>query len=46
MHDLHVTDIIAWAPILVGIVVLGVWPNLIFHITDDAVNSSLTALGK
>jgi NADH-quinone oxidoreductase subunit M len=46
VHDLHITDVIAWAPILVGIVVLGVWPNLIFHLTDDAVHSSLTALGR
>jgi NADH-quinone oxidoreductase subunit M len=46
VHDLHLTDVLAWAPILVGIVVLGVWPNLIFHLTDDAVHSSLTALGR
>jgi NADH-quinone oxidoreductase subunit M len=46
VHDLHVTDVLAWAPILVGIVVLGVFPNLIFHVTEDAVHSSLTALGR
>ena len=46
IHDLHLTEYIAWAPMLVLIVVLGVYPNLIFHITDEAVNVSLIALGR
>ena len=37
VHDMHLTDYIAWAPILVLIVVLGVYPNLIFNLTDEAV---------
>ena len=33
---------IAWTPSLVGIVLLGIWPNLIFNVTDDVV-SGITA---
>ena len=43
IHDMHLTDYLAWAPMIVGIVVLGVYPNLIFKITDSAVVHSLTA---
>jgi NADH-quinone oxidoreductase subunit M len=43
IHDLHVTDYIAWAPMLLLIVVLGVYPNLLFSVTDDAVVRQLTA---
>ncbi len=45
IHDMHLTDYIAWAPMIVFIVVLGVYPNLIFKVTDSAVVHSLTALG-
>ena len=31
---------LAWTPLLVGIVVLGIFPNLIFGMTDDAVGSA------
>ena len=41
IHDMHLTDYIAWVPMIVGIVVLGIFPNLIFHITDSAVVHSL-----
>ena len=44
IHDMHVTDYIAWAPMLVGIVALGVYPNLLFHVTDGSVMHSLSAL--
>jgi len=46
VHDMHLSDYIAWAPMLAFIVALGVWPNIIFHVTDDAVHSTLTALGR
>jgi NADH-quinone oxidoreductase subunit M len=46
ISDMHLTDYIAWTPILVMIVVLGVYPNLIFDMTDEAVTHSLVALGK
>ena len=37
IDDVVVTEWIAWTPMLLGIVVLGVYPNLIFAITDDAI---------
>ncbi len=45
IHDMHLTDYIAWAPMIIGIVVLGVYPNLLFKITDGAVVQSLSAIG-
>jgi len=44
--DLHVTDYIAWVPILILILVLGVYPNLIFRVTDGSVVHSLAAMVK
>jgi NADH-quinone oxidoreductase subunit M len=41
IHDVHVTEWLAWTPLLVLILVLGVYPNLIFHVTDPV----LTAMG-
>ena len=41
IHDVHLTECIAWAPLLVLIVVLGVYPNLMFDMTDEAVTQSL-----
>jgi NADH-quinone oxidoreductase subunit M len=46
IHDMHVTDYIAWAPMLALILVLGVYPNFIFRITDASVVHSLAALGR
>ena len=39
VHDVHWPEWIAWTPLLIGIVVLGVYPNLIFRITDGAVTN-------
>jgi NADH-quinone oxidoreductase subunit M len=44
VHDMHLADYVAWAPFILLIVVLGVYPNLLFSITDGAVVESLTAL--
>jgi NADH-quinone oxidoreductase subunit M len=49
--DPHIRDVIptewaAWLPLLVLILVLGVYPQLVFGVTDDAVVTSLTALGS
>jgi NADH-quinone oxidoreductase subunit M len=41
IHDVHPTEWIAWLPMLVLILVLGVYPDLIFSVTDPA----MTALG-
>ena len=44
--DVLPTEWMAWAPFLLGIVVLGVYPQFLFHITDGAVGDMLkTALG-
>jgi NADH-quinone oxidoreductase subunit M len=40
-HDVETTEWLAWAPLLVGIVVIGLYPNFIFHITDGGVTQAL-----
>jgi NADH-quinone oxidoreductase subunit M len=37
IHDVHVPEYLAWAPLLILIVALGVYPHLLFHMTDGAV---------
>jgi NADH-quinone oxidoreductase subunit M len=44
VHDMHLTDYLAWAPMILLIVVLGVYPNLLFRVTDGAVVQSLSAI--
>ncbi len=44
VHDMHLTDYLAWAPMIVLILVLGVYPGLLFNITDGAVGHSLRAI--
>ncbi len=43
VHDVHVSEGIAWAPLVVLIVLLGVYPGLLFKSTDKAVGNSLAA---
>jgi NADH-quinone oxidoreductase subunit M len=45
VHDLHTAEWIAWTPMLVLIVVLGVYPHLIFRVTDGAIGQALTLAG-
>jgi NADH-quinone oxidoreductase subunit M len=45
IHDLHVPEWISWAPLLVLIVALGVYPHLIFRVTDGAITTALSAAG-
>lgn len=42
IHDMGPMEYIAWAPLLALIVVLGVYPNLLFDLTDPAVTNSLS----
>jgi len=42
IEDVNRLEWIAWTPFLVGIVLFGIWPNLIFNVTDDVV-SGITA---
>ena len=37
IHDVHMPEWIAWTPLLILIVALGVFPGAIFNVTDDAV---------
>jgi NADH-quinone oxidoreductase subunit M len=49
IHDVHVTEWIAWLPLLVLILGLGVYPHLIFQVTDPVLTSmgdTFAALGK
>jgi NADH-quinone oxidoreductase subunit M len=39
VHDVHTPEWIAWVPLLLLIAALGIYPNLIFRITDGAVTS-------
>ena len=45
IHDVHVPEWIAWAPILLLILGLGVFPGAIFHVTDGAVQGISKAFG-
>ncbi len=46
IHDVHLTEVIAWVPMLIMILVLGFLPALIFGMTDDAVALVAQALGR
>ena len=39
IHDVHTSEWIAWTPLILSIVVFGLFPNLIFSITDGAASS-------
>ena len=45
IHDIHVPEWIAWVPILLLIVALGIYPNLVFHITNGAVSNVSKVFG-
>jgi NADH-quinone oxidoreductase subunit M len=49
-HHGHVRDIlpveyVAWTPLLIAILVFGIWPNLLFKVLDPAVGVALQAVG-
>ncbi len=45
IHDVGVAEWIAWTPLLLGIVALGVYPNIVFRVTDGAVTSLTKVFG-
>ena len=45
MHDVTTFEWIAWTPLLLGILVLGILPNLLFSLLDPAVQATLSAFG-
>jgi NADH-quinone oxidoreductase subunit M len=46
IHDMHVPEYIAWVPLLLLIVALGVYPNLLFRVTNGAVTHAVSALAR
>ncbi|MDP9071641.1 MAG: NADH-quinone oxidoreductase subunit M [Actinomycetota bacterium] len=44
VHDVHTPEWLAWAPMLALIVALGVYPALLFRVTDGAVQSVTSAM--
>lgn len=45
IHDVELPEWIAWIPFLVGILALGVYPNLLFRLTDGSVTYLTKAFG-
>jgi len=45
IHDVHGPEYLAWTPLLVLIVVLGVYPHLLFRVTDGTVTAISAAFG-
>src|SRR4051794_9780362 len=48
IHDVHVPEWLAWVPLLALILLLGILPGLLFHITDgpvQAVSAALSSVG-
>jgi NADH-quinone oxidoreductase subunit M len=45
IHDVHIPEYIAWAPMLILILVLGIFPHLLFDITDGAVDVVTRGVG-
>jgi len=46
IHDVSSFEWTAWIPILVLIVTLGVFPNIVFHVTDGAVTHVTDAIAN
>ncbi len=45
VHDVTTHEWLAWSPLLIGILVLGIMPNLLFSVFDPAVQVTLSAFG-
>src|SRR5438105_5114910 len=43
IHDIHLPEYVAWTPLLIGILGLGVYPHLLFKVTDPAVLHAVQA---
>jgi len=46
VHDVNAFEWASWLPILVLIVALGVYPNLLFKVTDDAVTRTTDGIAE
>jgi NADH-quinone oxidoreductase subunit M len=45
IHDVHTLEWVAWTPLLLLTVILGFYPDLLFSITDGAVNNVTKVFG-
>lgn len=45
LHDVTTHEWLAWSPLLIGILVLGIMPNLLFSVFDPAVQVTLSVFG-
>jgi NADH-quinone oxidoreductase subunit M len=45
IHDVHIPEYLAWTPLLLGILLFGIFPHLIFHMTDQAVGLVTSSVG-
>ncbi len=45
IHDVHIPEWIAWVPLLLLITALGIYPDLVFHITNGAVSNVTRVFG-
>ena len=45
ISDMHTAEYVAWVPLLVLILALGIYPAIIFGVTDDAVQVAVKAFG-
>jgi NADH-quinone oxidoreductase subunit M len=45
IRDIHIPEWVAWVPILLLIVALGIYPNLVFHMTNGAVTNVAKVFG-
>jgi NADH-quinone oxidoreductase subunit M len=46
IHDVHTPEWIAWTPLLLLILALGVYPNLLFRVTDGAVTNVADGIAR
>ena len=49
IHDVHIPEYIAWVPLLLGILLFGIFPHLLFNMIDPAVSvvtNGVDALGN
>ena len=44
-RDILAVEWVSWVPLLIGILVLGLFPRLVFGVTDDAVSGILRLIG-
>jgi NADH-quinone oxidoreductase subunit M len=45
-RDTLTVEWVAWVPLLIGILALGLFPRLIFGVTDNAVHGLMSFLGR